>query len=65
MNKQAEEVVYGEGVEVYFTFKLTDEVVVSVDWTLDKPTTAAELEVEARNRLERAGLPRDLEQAEA
>lgn len=48
--------------EIYCTFKLTDEVKVSVDWETDKTLTSEQVEKEARDRLERAGLPRDLEE---
>lgn len=48
--------------EIYSTFKLTDEVKVVVDWETDKQLTSEQVEKEARDRLERAGLPRDLEE---
>lgn len=51
--------------EVHFTFALNEQVNVQVDWTYSggKPTWE-ELELEARNRLENAGLDRNLPEVE-
>ena len=63
--KEAQEERYEEGTEIYYTFKLTEEVKVSVDWEVEEDTTYPEgADKEARDRLERAGLPRDLESVE-
>ena len=50
------------GTEVYGTFKLNEEVRVEVDFVLERPYTNEEVNKELRDRLERAGLPRDLEE---
>lgn len=59
MTKQT---VYPTGTEVQLTFKLTEEVKVEVDFTTEKDYTKEELRVEGRNRLERAGLDRNLQE---
>lgn len=51
---------FSDETEVYFTFALNDQVNVVVDWTYSGEATLEELEVEARNRLENAGLDRNL-----
>lgn len=51
---------FSDETEVYFTFALNDQVNVVVDWTYSGEATLKELEVEARNRLENAGLDRNL-----
>jgi hypothetical protein len=54
--------IYKPGTEVTATFKLTEEVAVAVDFVLEKDYTKDELNKEIQDRLERAGLSRDLEQ---
>lgn len=51
-----------ENCTVQFTFKLSEEVQVTVDWDFSKGVPYEELEKEARDRLERAGLDRNLEE---
>ena len=55
---------YPVGTEVYATFKLSEEVKVTVDFVTEKEYSATELEKEYRDRLERAGLDRNLEEVE-
>lgn len=50
------------GAEVQGTYKLTEEVAVTVDFTVQQEMTYEELEKECRDRLERAGLDRNLEE---
>ena len=61
MNEQQNK-KYPTGTEVTSSFKLTEEVFVGVDFTLTEDLTREQLDKECRNRLERAGLPRDLEE---
>lgn len=53
---------YQKSTEVYATFKLTEEVKVEVDFVTEKEYTPQELDKEYRDRLERAGLDRNLEE---
>lgn len=53
---------YPKGAEVYATFKLTEEVQVTVDFVTEKEYTPQELDKEYRDRLERAGLDRNLQE---
>lgn len=57
-----ENYIYPAGTEVQATFKLTEEVQVAVDFTTELDYTKSMLEREYRNRLERAGLDRNLEE---
>lgn len=52
----------GVGAEVQGTYKLTEEVSVTVDFTVQQEMTYEEVEQECRDRLERAGLDRNLEE---